>query len=494
MQLLITSFFTGFAVMAAEMSAGRMMAPYYGTSTMVWALLIGAVMTSLALGHLAGGKLSRWPTSLPWLFRLLACAALMLAVLPHAARPLMQGSLELFHHGATLTLVATGVGVAALLAAPLVLLGMASPILVHHAVSERRQTGAMAGRLYAFGTVGSLAGTFLPGVIMVSLFGSTATLRLCAGLLAGIAVAGLVRGARRSWGIVPAAAGIAALLLPAAPIKERADAVFETESAYNYIQVTDDGYQRRLYLNDGYAVQSIWRHDHQHPLCSVWGYYAAAPAWSTREPERMLLLGLGGGNSARFFADQFPKTQMIGVEIDPVVVDVARNYFGLPPSVDVHIDDARSFLRQDDDLYDIIIVDAFQFPYVPFQLTTREFLADLEDHLRDGGVVVLNVGRDRDAYAVVDAVARTAGSVFTHVEGVDVGNANTILVAAHHAPSRARGVDELGLPAPIARRLRALAPLHRWQPAAGAPILVDDHAPVELMTDTIVLGRLLGEK
>lgn len=488
-----TALVAGFAVMAAEMCAGRLMAPFFGTSTMVWALLIGSVMLSLSAGYLLGGRLSQRRGAARWLFVGLLIAAAILAVLPWVARPVMRGSLSLFQDGAMGTLLASAIGVTALFAVPLVALGAASPLLLHHSVGATDQTGVVAGRLYALSTVGSLLGTFLSGVVLVPLLGSDATLRLCAGLLAANAIAALVHPRWRLLGAIPPVVALAALALPPATIKDRPHGVFETESAYNYIQVTDNGRQRRLFLNDGYAVQSTWHHDGSLSLESVWGYYALSPAWTaTGEPERILLLGLGGGSSARFFAHYFATAEVTGVELDPEIVAVARDYFELPPSTQVVIDDARAFLHRATDRYDIIIVDAFQFPYIPFQLTTREFYADLDRHLAPGGVVVVNVGRDRDAFAVVDAISQTLQSVFAHLQGVDLPNgANTILVAAQHAPARAAGLAGTPLPEPMQQRLSSLPPARPRLVPADAPVLTDNLAPVELLTDQIVVRRLL---
>lgn len=492
--LAAVSFVSGFAIMAAEMSAGRLVAPYYGTSTMVWALLIGTVMLSLALGNLLGGRLSRRGSAPIWLFGSLLASATLLALLPTMSRPLMGGALASFTSGASLVLLLTAAAVALLLALPLVCLGAVSPILVHEAAAGRSDTGEIAGRLYALGTLGSLLGTFLPGILLVPALGSAATLRLAAGVLAAFGVTGLLRGRLRLLAAVPLVACVAWASVPPTTIKPRRHVVLERESAHNFLQVTDDGRERRLYLNDGYAVQSVFPLDGSFHLESVWGYYAAAPGWTTHgRPERILLLGLGGGSAARFFAAALPQGEITGVELDPAVAEVAATHFGLPPSTRVVIEDARAFVERTGGLYDLIIVDAFRFPYVPFQLTTQEFFVGLDRHLAPGGVVMLNVGRDGRAYDVVDAVARTLGTVFQNVAGVDVPNgANTILVATRHSLARVAGLERLEVGADVRRRLERLTPLRPWQRHGDAPILTDERAPVELLTDGIVLRRLLG--
>lgn len=493
--LYLTSAVTGFGVMGAEMSAGRLMAPYYGTSTMIWSLLIGAVMVSLAIGHVLGGWLSRRPNALRIFFGSLIVAALILAVLPWISRPLMQESLTWFRQGALGILAASAVGVLGLLTVPLVALGTSGPVLIHHAVRDREQTGVIAGRLYAAGTLGSLAGTYLAGVVLVPLWGTTHTFWLCAALILANGVLGLLRGP-----VAPAAA-VGALLLglgvaavtPARPVKPGEGVIYESESVHNYIQVKERNGSRGLYLNDGYAVQTIYSPSGKLSLQGTWRYYARAPAWTTTgRPSRVLLLGLGGGGAAVSYTTLFPEAEVTGVELDAEVVEVGRRFMGLPESTRVEVQDARAFLARDDGRYDVIIVDAFDFPYVPFQLATREFFQAVEAHLAEGGVVVINVGRYRDDYRVVDAIAKTLQTLFARVDGVDVRQSNTVLMAARHPRSQDAGLDSLGLEPNHRRRLRA-RPLKPWKPAEDAIVLTDDRAPVEWMTDGIILSAIFGK-
>ena len=493
--LYLTSAVTGFGVMGAEMSAGRLMAPYYGTSTMIWSLLIGAVMISLALGHVLGGWLSRRADALKLFFGSLIVAAIILAALPWISRPLMQESLTWFRQGALGILAASAVGVLGLLTVPLVALGTSGPVLIHHAVHDREQTGVVAGRLYAAGTLGSLAGTYLAGVILVPLWGTTHTFWLCAALILANGVLGLVRGRMAPVAAVGAlilAAALAAVT-PARPVKPGEGVIYEAESVHNYIQVRERNGVRGLYLNDGYAVQTLYSTQGRLSLQGTWRYYARAPAWTaTGSPSRVLLLGLGGGGAAVSYATLFPEAEVTGVELDAEVVEVGRRFMGLPESTRVVVQDARAFLARDESRYDVIIVDAFDFPYVPFQLATREFFEAVEAHLADGGVVVINVGRYQDDYRVVDAIAKTLKTLFARVEGVDVRQSNTVLMAARHPRAQDVGLDGLGLEQGDARRLRA-RPLKPWEPAEDALVLTDDRAPVEWMTDGIILSAILGQ-
>jgi spermidine synthase len=495
----VAAFTGGFAVMGAEVAAGRLLAPAFGTSTLVWSMLIGVVLVGLAVGATLGGRWSRDPAALRRTFAATAAAGFLLGVLPTLARPLMRLTLQHFARG---HLALLGLGLAAVLAmlvVPVILLGAMSPVLVHHATRDRDDVGLVAGRLGALGTMGSLGGTFLCGVVLVPLLGTEGTFRVCGGLALCLGVAGVLRTSRvprrRLVAAVTAslAAALLALALPRVAVRVGPPALVERETAYNYVRVTDDAEHRTLYLNEGYAAQTIARRDGRAYLSGVWGYYAIAPAFTTAAPKRILVIGLGGGGSARDYAERLPNAEVVAVELDPGVARVAREQFGLPASVVVHEEDARAFLARDASRYDLVVVDAFQFPYVPFQLTTQEFYRQVAAHLNEGGAVMVNVGRKGDQLDVVHAVASTLETLFPHVDGVNVpARTNSILVATRHGLDGAGGERNVRFSDDERRSLAALAPLAPWVVPPGARlVLTDDRAPVEWLTHAIVLHELL---
>ncbi|HEU4578428.1 MAG TPA: fused MFS/spermidine synthase [Polyangiaceae bacterium] len=485
-----TAFVAGFGAMGAEMAAGRLLAPYYGTSTFVWCLLIGSVLSSLALGTYLGGRWSQRPGALALGYAALVGAGLQLAILPHLARPILRRAAAGFFGGHVLALALAGAAFALLLALPLVVLGALGPVLVQRGVDQRGAPGAVAGRFGAVGTFGSLLGTFVPGLILVPTVGTDRCFALCGASLVLAGVLGL-RARNRIVGI-----GAAAVLLSGAAWgnarREDGATIYEAESRWGYLRVTEQSGLRRLYLNDGYAVQTVARLDGAPYLRGVWGYYALAPSFRRGgELQEVLVLGLGGGISARRYAEDHPRAQITAVELDPAVADVARRYFDLPASVEVAIGDGRSFVASSDRSYDLIVVDAFQFPYIPFQLATREFFELCRRHLRPGGAFVINVGRNGERRELVDAVAATLASTYRHVSGVNVpGSSNTILVGTEHPLSEAVGLAGLGAPAAATGELEQLPPVRSWPIEAGAPVLTDDRAPVELLTDRIILDVL----
>jgi spermidine synthase len=489
----VTAFVTGFGAMGAEMAAGRLLAPYYGTSTFVWCLLIGSVLSALALGTYMGGRWSARPGALATAHAALIVAGLQLAALPLLARPILKRAASDFQGGHVAALALAAALVAVLLMLPLVVLGAVGPVLVQRAVDEQLEPGAAAGRFGAFGTLGSLLGTFIPGLVLVPLVGTDRCFALCGGLLAAAGWLGL----RRRRRVITALLAASILTGAAADSWSRnacadGSTLYESESRWGYIRVTEKAGLRRLYLNEGYAVQSVAHVDGRPYLRGVWGYYALAPSFTRQGAlHDILVVGLGGGTSARRYAEDFPRAHVTAVELDPALVDVARRYFGLPASVDVALGDGRSFLAGTTDRYDLIVVDAFQFPYIPFQLVTREFFESTSRHLRSGGAFVINVGRNAERHEVVDAVAATLAQTYRYVSGVDVpGVSNTILVGTDQPLSQSVGLAALGLPAEQASALESLPPPHPWSISAAAGVFTDDRAPVEMLTDRIVTDQL----
>ena len=509
---LLVSFVSGFAVMDAEIAAGRLFAPYYGTSTTTWALLIGTILLSLAVGGLVGGRLSRRGAPERYLAVLPLAAALLLSLLPRVGPWLMAGSLTRFRSGDFAGLGLAAGAVALLLAVPVLLLGALSPLILHAAgrqQSEQRlpdELGSVSGRLYFAGTLGSLVGTFGAGVLFIPWLGTARTIDLGAVAL-GLAGGGVALAcARRRAGRAALAVTVLVLALAVtgfapSPDPPNGRLIYSGESRYNHIAVVEAGGQRQLRVNDGFAVQSLTHADGRLPLHDVWAFYALAPAWGEQpSPRRVLLLGLGGGTAAEIYRRLYPEAQITGVEIDEAMVAAGERHLGVRlDGVKVEIEDARTFVAaaaaRSGEGWDVIILDAFQFPYIPFQLATREFFHQIAACLAPGGVLMVNAGRYGEHRAVVHALARTLQSEFTHVLAADAPNpSNTLLVASRHDPRGGVGLKGLRVEAQTARDLRSIAVWYYamrtavWPPET--PLLTDDDAPVEWLTDRIIWRQL----
>lgn len=487
--------------MTGEIAAGRLLAPYLGTSTTTWALLIGTVLGSLSLGSLLGGWLSSRGLPERWVVRLLIASSLLFIVLPRGIPWLLASSLQRFRSGGIGGLATTALVTALILSLPMISLGALPPLVLHVAGTSSVHLGRIAGRISAAGTVGSLVGTFAAGLLLLPWLGTRATFDVAAVLLCSAATLfGIFVGLRREAyvALVATLLALAMAFIPfPSPATRLGRLLWSGESRYNHLVVVEKNGERQIRLNEGFAVQSFARIDGELPVRDVWSHYALAPVHGKNPlPREVLVIGLGGGTITDVYRRLYPQVHIVGVELDGAIVEAGRRYLGFDfGGTTVIIDDARAFVESEysraPGRYDIIIIDAFQFPYIPFQLATTEFFQAVQHLLAPGGVLLVNAGRYGEARGVVFAVARTLAGVFAHVTAADAPTpSNTMLVATNHAPSDAVGVDGMDVSAETRQTLRNLASQCAVQQTAtwpeDTPKLTDDHAPIEWLTDRIV--------
>lgn len=477
----------GASSLAIEICASRLLAPYFGTSTVVWANVIGLILVYLSVGYFVGGRVAdRWPTTtaLGWI---LLGAALSTAALPFAARPLLSLTLA--------GLSASGLGAVAgsffttlvLFSVPVSLLGMASPFALRLSIGDLRRAGATSGRLSSLGTLGAIAGTFASALVLIPAIGTQRTL-LAAALLAALLALRLV-GA-------PALAAvtlIAALMaVPPGSIKPSAGTVAEMESRYQYLQVLrEPGGRVVLRTDEGVADQSVYL-----PGASLtggeWDMPLVVPPLLDRPLRRVLVLGNAGGAVARALAAAYPGVLIDGVELDPAVTDLARRYMALDriPGLTVTTADARAFVETTARRYDLITVDAYRRTYIPFHLVTREFFDLLRAHLVPGGAIALNVARVPGDERLAVAVAGTVAASFPQTWVWPALRFNELVVGLDvPLPPDGLAARELRLPS-LAQPLAGLVVGESRQvPPAGHP-LIDDRAPVEWLADRAVLAYI----
>ena len=495
-------FVGGFASIGVELTMSRLIAPYFGSSTFIWASLIGLTLTFLALGYYLGGRAAdRWPHA-SLLYMVMAIAAIAVAAIPLAARPLLLSSLEAFSALDASAFYGTLAGTLLLLAVPVTLLGFASPFAIRLRLVDVDSAGNTAGSLYALSTLGSIAGSFLPVLLLIPWLGAKATLVTLSLLLLLPALAGLLILRSRTAAAMLTVFAIAVSAITQASGSgirpaDRGTLLHEEESAYNYIQVVDENGSHELILNEGRAVHSIY-HPDQLLTGGPWDYFMAAPLLvadsADPAPENALIIGLAGGTTARQLTAAFGPISITGVEIDPSIVQVARNYFGLDDlaNLTVDVEDGRYALRTSQETYDLIGIDAYRQPYIPFQLTTREFFQDVQSRLNPGGVAVVNAGRTQTDYRLVDALAATLRDVFPHVLAIDVGRYNNTMLIASDSPLSTKAlsanVDALPADSPVREVSQwILESGNAREIEPGGMVFTDDHAPVELVIDTMIL-------
>jgi spermidine synthase len=464
------------------------MAPFFGDSTIIWANTIAVVLVALSVGYWFGGRMADRRPELAGLCEVVLVAAALLGLVPIVAHPFLTLSVNAFDTVSIGAFAGSLLGVLVLVAVPVLMLGAVSPWAIRLQLRAVEDSGEVAGRMYAISTVGSLVGTFASALLLIPLVGTHRTFLIFALVLSGVAACGV----RRRWLLVPAAIAVA-IAIPPGAIKsaDGATVLYEAETPYQYARVVQgaDG-QRRLELNEGQAVHSVWR-----PGTVLTGNYWDAflvdpQAALGRPPRRVAILGTGGGTTARAYQRYFPATTVDAVEIDGELLDIGRRWFGLRPGprLRLHAQDARPFLRASGGGYDAIFVDAYRQPYIPFYLTTEEFFALVRKRLAPGGVVAINIGHPQASDSLEKVLTATVRTSFAHVLRDPVERVNTVLLASNGPLSASRlGTAALSMPADL-RPIAGRAGSRLGPGLPGGSVYTDDRAPVEWLVDESIVA------
>lgn len=530
-RLIIIATVAGAGTLALEMLAPRLLAPAFGTSQPIWAAVIGMTLLYLAAGyHLGGRWADRTADRLDLVSRLLVAAGVAAALIAPIAPPLISGARQALQAVAIGSFVGALAVALVLFATPIILLAAVSPLLSRVALgdSDAARIGSVLGRLSMYATVGSLAGTFAAALWLIPTFGTTLSLLLVAAVLIGLGVWSGRRPRRALWLLVVLGLVLWRLMSgpPALAAGCRDCTVQQTiESANNTIQVATrphpvHGLQTLLLLNEGMAVHSVANADGLRTGApgdlltdgGPWDYFAIAPYvlpdQRTSDINSMVMIGAAAGTgTAQFLALHGPDAEVDAIEIDPAIIDVARASFGMNdsataggnPRYRVHVDDGRSWLAAQSRQYDIIAVDAYHQPYIPFHLTTVEFFAMAQQHLTPNGAVVLNAGLGangdiRLAQALATTMRRVFASVFV-LETASYGNWMLIGTNQHIGDGAANfqaNYHAMDNPA-LKQVMEKASGFPFLQKDDGPVILYDDHAPVEKLVDEMIFGAVTGE-
>src|SRR5512143_1028000 len=436
--LLFTVFVSGMTTLAAELAAGRLIGNVFGTSNIVWASIIGLILIYLTLGYFIGGK---WADANPTpaaMYRVLAWGAFTLGLVPFIAGPVLRSAATAFEVLQVGILGASFIAVLILFSVPITLLGMISPFAIRLLVDDTAHAGQISGQIYAISTLGSFIGTFLPTLVFIPAIGTTKTFLLFSLILLFVALAGMGRFASKRdmlklfW--MPIILVIIAAFASGQALKKNSGQVYETESAYNYIQVAQQNGYTILRLNEGQGVHSIYN-PNTLQYNGPWDQFLVSPYfYADRRPsdiKRVAIVGLAAGTTARQMTAVYGNIPIDGFEIDPKIVEVGQKYFAMNmPNLNIVIGDGRWNLEQSPYKYDIIAVDAYRPPYIPPHMTTQEFFQIAADHLTDDGVLTINSASVPGDRRLINGLATTMGTIFPSIYTLDIpGSLNTMIFA-----------------------------------------------------------------
>jgi spermidine synthase len=475
---LAIAFIAGWAIMQIEILGGRVLAPYFGYSIYQWGALIGIVMAALAAGYALGGYIGDRPAARKFLLAALAISAAYIALIPVLADALLPAFRGLGPSwGAVIASVA-------LLGVPSLLLATTSPIVIKLTASER--IAGSAGRVYAISTVGSIAGTFFTAFLVIPEIGTRFGHYLCAALVA-VALGTLFVETRRWIGVAATVAGFAALYpWPPAP---PAHVMLRTESIHNIIEVQDFPKLRALYLNYTTGVQTLEAKG-EVLTGEYFDLFLLGPYF--KGGKKVLMLGAAGGVAMKQIAAVFPETEITGVDLDPAVLRVARDYFGLKdhPRIRLVAEDARWFLQRSTERYDVIAIDLYVTGTIPFFTATTEFFTLVRERLTDNGVMVMNLLSRRRGEEHIAPFVKTLEAVFPNVYAASFGN--YFLIATRQptdfAALKARLEADPGN-ANLAHVLTRVRPTFRpMRAGAGVRPFTDDRNDVEFRSFKLLHG------
>ena len=514
--LYLTEFFAGMSVMAVELGASRLLAPYFSSSQIVWTIIIGTIMIAMALGNIYGGRKADKDPNPDKLYGRIMIAAIWIALIPVVGKYIILGisALLVFTVNSNFLIIAAFCACMVVFVFPLFLLGTVTPSLVKYTVDSLEDSGSVVGKLNASNTIGSILGTFLPTFVTIPAVGTSVTFLIFSGILLLLAIIYFISS--RS-GKVKVTVSILLFLVSCVLGHNNSFAfwqsnlTFEGESVYNYLQVYENEREVVLSTNVLFGVQSVYRKEKS--LTGMYYDYAmAAPVMAgvCEQPDKpidILILGMGTGTFATQCNRYFDNIHVEGVEIDEKITNLSRTYFSLPESIKVTTYDGRAFLNAVSEKYDVIMVDAYQDITIPFQMSSVEFFTLVRDHLKEDGVMVVNMNmRSTKEGNINQYLSDTISAVFDNVYVVDViGSTNRELYAANGVELKSELEQGITTLSERAERkagdfdVQELASLmerinDNMQPyQAGDYLMTDDKAPVELL-GMQVIDELISEE
>lgn len=489
--LYLTEFFAGMSVMAVELGASRLLAPYFSSSQIVWTIIIGTIMIAMALGNIYGGKSADKSPNPDKLYGRILIAACWIALIPVVGKYLILGisALLIFTVSNNFLIIAAFCACMIIFVFPLFLLGTVTPSLVKYTVDSLDDSGRVVGTLGAFNTIGSIIGTFVPTFITIPAVGTSITFLIFAGILMVLSALYFISSHTGKKKVI--ASALIFVLCCGLGYSDsfafwQKDLTYEGESVYNYLQVSENDSRVVLSTNVLFGVQSVYMKEGG--LTGMYYDYAmAAPLMvSDKKPEDMnvLILGMGTGTYATQCKKYYGDMNLEGVEIDEKITELSRKYFSLPEEVKVTTYDGRAFLNAVDEKYDVIMVDAYQDITIPFQMSSTEFFTLVKEHLTENGVMVVNMNmRGSGEGNINQYLSDTIASVFSTVYTADVkGSTNRELFASDNTQmlevfqqnvTTLENQDLQNMMETVSAQSQAYH--------AGNYLMTDDKAPVELL-------------
>ena len=489
-------FLCGAALMIIELTGSRILAPFLGTSLIIWTSLIGVILASLSLGAWWGGMLADRQPQPRLLGRIVLLAAWATAAIGLSKTWVLE-TLQSTGGLHAVTLAATVI----LFAPAAALLGMVPPFAVRLCLHDREHGGRIAGGLYAISTIGSIVGTFLAGFVLIAWVGSTAILFITAAVLA-----------LASWMADPGgkplkAASIVLFLLALYFLRQQdlwlaQQGFFDLDTSYNRVLVytsREEGSGRltREMVTGPQGRQSAMYLDDPVELALPYTRFYRLLEYYRPGARRMLVLGGGGYSFPKYALAHYPEMHIDVVELDPGITQLARSHFNLVdhPRLRITEEDARTFLRKVEQPYDVILCDVFNAHYsIPFHMVTIEAARLMRAALRPNGVVLVNLlaspeGASSRFYKTLRATFAAEFPAIQTYAVIDPAAPqlwqNILLAAGRETPP---------VYVPDDPTIRAMLTHQLPDPGGAWPPFTDEYSPVDRLLDEFQLRASSADK
>ena len=425
------SFVCGAMVMVVEMAGSRLLAPWMGSSLIVWTSLIGIILACLSVGYWLGGKLADITPKTASLSIIILAAAVSVAILGISANPVL-----LFISDSISNLYLSSVVAAIILfSIPSILLGMVSPMIVRIALDSSSHIGATVGRFSALSCIGSILGTFLGGFVLISLFSTGTILMLTAAILAVTSGIVWLQSVKAKKAKTPVGTTILVITFIALGTWIEINGMpmatdgIHIETTYNHIRIYEGirrgEYKRmRILQTDPIGSQSAMYVDSPNELVFDYTKFYDLAFYYRPEIKNVLMLGGGGYTIPKYLSAFFPQVAVDVVELDPGMTSAAEKYFGFVKNDNTRVfhEDARTFINRvskTQDKYDAVFWDTFTSEYnIPFHLTTVESARRVYDMLPDDGITIMNIisAADGKSGGVFKGIYASFSEVFPHIK------------------------------------------------------------------------------
>lgn len=495
----VAAFVVGASVMAIEMTASRVLAPHFGASFFVWTALIVTVLLSMSIGYWLGGKVaSKGAGNEQILGLLLSSSAALLLVSLWGSHSLESSTPVLFELlGGASSALFTGALFASFLffSLPVFVLAMSGPVILKMWTQNGAEVGSAAGRYFAISTTGSVIGTLMPSLVLVPNLGVRITLVSVAVALAALGIP-MLKGKFRL-----AASGIVVmtlLVVLSQDVNYGPHTVHAKESPYQLIRVEQHGTKRYLVFNEGSGTQSVYFPERER-TGMYFDHVAGIPPLVPEGNElRTAVLGLAGGSIIRQYLQTFPEDitpDITGVEVDASVIDIAKRYFGVSDlPIGIVNEDGRTFLAaRENQKYDVIFSDAYSTQmYIPSHMVSAEFFDLAKRRLKPEGVFSINVNAPERDSELLQNISNTIASVFPHVYVSKAGDTwNWLVTASRQDLDYEKAAASL--PNGYSHVSAGLRTVEKVQYDPTVPVLTDDWAPIEFMTDKMVISDAIKQ-